>query len=266
MKRTFLAKLQVNAWYALIGALLLLVGVPLYQALALLPSGYGEAVNSLSQTLAWIGAHPLLFLGYRVLLISGFALMIALPFTLLRIILAQELLGREDEEEIDEELDEESNEEPEDEEEGAEQGEQRGMPEFAWRGRGFAVFGAWLGALGLFFFAGGTLAGTLYLVSGGFELTGLFAILTYTVGGGLLALSTLFFGLVIARAGRKLWPDSWVYFGYVALAVGALLSGSAVEVAFASTSGQTFLSTPAILLFAVWALWFVVMVIRLRPE
>ena len=55
-------------------------------------------------------------------------------------------------------------------------------------------------------------------------------------------------------------------FGYVALAIAALMSGSAVEVAFAPTTGQAILSTPAILLFALWVLWFGVMVVRLEPE
>ena len=61
-------------------------------------------------------------------------------------------------------------------------------------------------------------------------------------------------------------PNSWLFFGYVALAIAALMSGSAVQVAFAPAAGQAALSTPAILLFALWALWFGVMVVRLKPE
>jgi hypothetical protein len=96
-----------------------------------------------------------------------------------------------------------------------------------------------------------------------------FAYITYTVGGGLLAIACLFFGAVIARRGRNLWPDAWVLFSYLALALAALLSGSAVEVASAPNAGiagQAILTTPAILLFAIWVLWFGIMLVRLQPE
>jgi len=52
----------------------------------------------------------------------------------------------------------------------------------------------------------------------------------------------------------------------MALALAALFSASAVEVASAPGSGQGLLSTPAILLFALWVLWFGVMLVRLKPE
>ena len=288
MKRTFLAKLQISARYSLIGALLLVLGVPLYQLFVLIPSGYGDALTTLNSTLRWINTHSLLFLGYRALLIIGFALMLGLSFALFRIIVAQEILAREEDgEDEGEEIDEEG-EDGEDGEHGEdtpaqekeEEGDQAdGMPSFAWRGKGYAVIAAWTGLLGLIFFAGGTLASAIYLLSSASSispqsaltdnaapLTGFFAILTFTVGGGLLALSCLFFGAVIARSGRNLWPTMWVAFGYVALAIAALMSGSAVEVAFAPTTGQAILSTPAILLFALWVLWFGVMVVRLKPE
>ena len=285
MKRTFLVKLQINARFSLIGALLLVLGVPLYQLFVLIPSGYGNALTTLNSTLRWINTHSLLFAGYRALLIAGFALMLGLPFALFRIIIAQEILGRAEEEEEDEEDEDQEdvqNEKGEDaasQETEEEKNQVDGMPEFAWRGNGYAVIAAWAGLLGLILFAGGTLASAIYLLSSAFSippqgvltdnaapLTGVFAILTFTVGGGLLALSCLFFGAVIARSGRNLWPDGWIAFGYVALAIAALMSGSAVEVAFAPTTGQAILSTPAILLFALWVLWFGVMVVRLKPE
>ena len=290
MKRTFLAKLQRSALYCLIGALLLVLGVPLYQFIVLNPAGYSGALNTLAQTLRWINGHGLLFAGYRALLVAGFALMLGMPFALFRIIVAQEIIGRAEIEEQDagiEAKQEETEETEKQAEEKSAPGEQArqeqqedgpdGMPEFAWRGKGYAVIAAWTGLLGLLFFAAGTLASSIYLLSSAASLasqhggdtaplTGLFTILTFTAGGGLLALSSLFFGAVIARSGRRLWPGSWVIFGYVALALAALMSGSAVEVAFAPTTGQAVLSTPAILLFALWALWFGVMVVRLKPE
>jgi hypothetical protein len=92
------------------------------------------------------------------------------------------------------------------------------------------------------------------------------SIISNTIGGGLLALSCLFFGAIIARRGLKLWPGIWVAFGYTALAVAALLSGSAVAVASTPTEGQAALTTPALLLFALWVLWFAIMLVRLKPE
>jgi len=268
MKRTFLSKLHRNGLYCIIGSLVLVLGVPLYQFLVLIPSGYANALVNQSLALRWINTHSLHFLGYRALLILGFVLIISLPFTLFRIIVAQEVLGREPEQDDEEEA--------EDQTAGV---EADGMPSFAWRGKGYAVLAAWAGFFGLLLFAAGTLASTLYLVSsaasihpqasispGAAPLTGFFAILTFTAGGGLLAMSCLFFGAVIARSGLSLWPGIWVAYGYVALALAALFSASAVEVASAPGSGQGLLSTPAILLFALWVLWFGVMLVRLKPE
>ena len=276
VKRTFLAKLQRNGLYCIIGALLLLVGIPLYQFLILIPSGYSNALSTQSLALLWINTHSILFLGYRALLFAGFAFMISMPFTLFRIIVAQEILGREvDEQENDdreEVVQDEAKDQPDNHLED-------GMPAFAWRGKGFAVLAAWGGLLGLLCFALGTLASTFYLLISAASLpsiatnlentaplTGFFAILTYTVGGGLLALSCLFFGAVIARSGLKLWPGIWVAFAYVALAIAVLFSVSAAEVALAPITGQSLITTLAILLFSVWVLWFGVMLVRLKPE
>ena len=269
MKRTFLSKLHRNGLYCIIGSVVLLLGVPLYQLLVLMPSGYANALATQSLALRWINTHSLHFLGYRVLLILGFALIISLPFTLFRIIVAQEVLGRG----------EEQDDEEKEEQDQTAKSEAGGMPSFAWRGKGYAVLAAWAGLFGLLLFAAGTLVSTLYLLvsaasinpqasipPGAAPLTGLFAILTFTAGGGLLAMSCLFFGAVIARSGLNLWPGIWVAYGYVALALAALFSASAVEVASAPGSGQGLLSTPAIFLFALWVLWFGVMLVRLKPE
>ncbi len=276
MKRTFLAKLHRNGLYCIIGSLILLLGVPLYQLLVLIPSGYGNALITQGQALRWINTHSLLFLGYRALLIIGFALIISLPFTLFRIIVAQEVLGREEEVQ---EQDEEEEEKQGEEKDQTDKSVTDGMPSFAWRGRGYAVLAAWAGLLGLLLFAAGTLASTLYLLinaasinpqtsipGNAAPLTSTFAIITFTAGGGLLAMSCLFFGAVIARSGLNLWPGIWVAFGYMALALAALFSASAVEVATAPGTGQGLLSTPAILFFALWVLWFGVMLVRLKPE
>jgi hypothetical protein len=282
MKRTFLSKLQRNGLYCTIGALLLLLVAPVYQLLILIPSGYSNALITQSFALRWISTHSLLFLGYRALLIAGFALIISMPFTLFRTIVAQEILGRDEEDEQEDYRQKENDKQQEGQEEEKDQSvksQADGMPDFAWRGKGFAVLAAWAGLTGLILFVAGTLASTLYLLisatslssqatnlDNAFPLAGFFAIITFTAGGGLLALSCLFFGTVIARSGLHLWPGIWVAFGYTAIALAALLGASAVEVSFAPEAGQALLTTPAILLFAAWVLWFGIMLIRLKPE
>ena len=291
-KRTFLSKLHTNGAYYIISGCILLLGIPLYQLLVLIPQGYSDALTSAGNAnftayLAWIGNHTGQFISYRVLLIIAFTLLLSLPFTLFRIIVAQEILGREEiveesemkeAEKVDEEIDTET--------EDKEEQEPDGMPAFAWRGKGYAVIAAWAGFLGIMLFVLGTLASTIYLYiigtsftasvsqylaatncgSSCISLSSTFTIIANTVGSGLLALACLFFGAVIARSGRNLWPGIWVAFSYIALAIAALLSASAVEIASAPTAGQSVLTTPAILLFAIWALWLGIMLIRLKPE
>jgi hypothetical protein len=276
VKRTFLGKIQRNGRYCIIGALLLLVGIPLYQFVILIPAGYSNALAIQSAALHWISAHSLLFLGYRALLFTGFALMISMPFTLFRIVVAQEILGRDAEEQENADKEEEAQEEAKAQ---AESDQGNGMPAFAWRGKGFSVLAAWGGLVGLICFVLGTLASTFYLLFSAASLpstatdlasatpwTSFLAIFTYTVGGGLLALSCLFFGIVIARSGLKLWPGVWVAFAYVGIAIAILFSVSAAEVAFDPLTGQTLVTTLAILLFSAWVLWFGIMLVRLNPE
>jgi hypothetical protein len=276
MKRTFLSKLQRNGLYCTIGALLLLVGIPLYQYLILIPSGYSDALATQNLALHWINTHSLLFLGYRALLFAGFAFTISMPFTLFRIIVAQEILGRDADEHEEDDQDQVVQTEVKDQ---TDKDQEDGMPAFAWRGKGFAVLAAWAGLFGLLCFALGTLSSTLYLVfsaaslpspvtnlENAAPLTGFFAIVTFTVGVGLLALSCLFFGAVIARSGLKLWPGTWVAFAYMALALAVLFSVSAAQVALFPSAGQSLITTLAILLFAVWVLWFGIMLVRLKPE
>ncbi len=292
MKRSFLSRLRSNGMSYLFGALLLLAGIPAYQTFVLAPLGYTNALaatsgGNIAAYLAWIGGHNLPFLLYRVLLMLAFILLLSLPFSLFRVIVAQEIMGQEEREaeelaEADDENDVEEEEEGDSEEEDEEieeEGEEEGMPPYAWRGKGFAVIAAWSGLVGLVVYIVGTIASTLYLITISSGITSnntlsesnilflsIFAVVTNTVGIGFLTLSTLFFGAVIARSGSKLWPTEWVIFGYIALAVAALFSGSAVSVASAPMSGQAPLTAPAILLFGVWVLWLGVMLVRLKPE
>ena len=301
MKRSLLARLRTNGIAYILGALLLLLLSPLYQLLALGPLGYNLALSATTSGhfgiyVNWIHTHVFSFLLYRVQSLLAIVLLLSLPFTLFRVIVAQELVAQQEREaevaaqEEDEEFDEEEAEDGDEEfdedevadeefdgeeqnEENEEQADDDGMPPYAWRGKGFAVIAAWSGISGLVVYLLGSLASTCYLllVSGttpsadiGFWYV-FFTIVTNTVGIGLLSLSTLFFGAMIARAGVRLWPPVWVFFGYTALVVAALFSGSAVAVASAPTS-QAILTGPAILLFASWVLWLGVMLVRLKPE
>ena len=279
MKRTFLSRLHRNGLYYLIGALLLLLGVPLFQFLVLIPQSYSDALAAsesghFTTYLAWINSHAVSFVAYRIVLVIAFGLLLSLPFTLFRIIVAQEILEPGEEPEEEESAQQKAAEEKEKEKETAGEG---ALPDDSWRGKGYAVIAAWSGLFGIILYALGTLAGTIYAVGiaasfsaslpdsfSGFS--SLFTIITNTAGGGLLALACLFFGAVIARRGLNLWPGIWVAFGYAALALAALFSGSAVATANSPLGGQAALTTAAILGFALWVLWLGVMLVRLRPE
>ena len=275
MKRTFLSRLHRNGVYYLIGALLLLLGVPLFQLLVLIPQGYSDALvasesGHFTSYLAWINSHTISFVAYRIVLAIAFGLLFSLPFTLFRIIVAQEILEPVEEPEEEGSAQQKAAEEKETAGEGA-------LPSDAWRGKGYAVIAAWSGLFGIILYALGTVASTIYTVSiaasfsaslpASFSaLSSLFTIITNTAGGGLLALACLFFGVVIARRGLNLWPGIWVAFGYAALALAALFSGSAVATANSPLGGQAALTTAAILGFALWVLWFGIMLVRLKPE
>lgn len=262
-KRSMLSQLHINGFSYLLSAFLLLVGIPLYQLLVLNPTGYGTILAGnngpalASAYLTWIGAHQFQFIIHRLLLTLTFVLLLTLPFVLFRIIVAQELVAQVEQGEV------EDDEETED-----------GLPAHPWRGKGFVIIAVWAGLSGLLLYILGTIGGTIYLVSvsstptpANFTLiSSLFSLVANSIGIGLLALSTLFFGAMIARRGRYIWPGIWVAFGYAALAVAALFSGSAVGVASSPATGQATLTTPAMLLFALWVLWLGIMLVRLRPE
>ncbi|MBX5452209.1 hypothetical protein [Thermogemmatispora sp.] len=295
MRRTFLTRLRINGSYYVLGALLLLLGAPLYQWLWLLPQGYGEALaaasrGQLSLYVLWLHSHLWAFALYRLLQIAAFALTLSLPFTLFRIIVAQEVLGRDEEQGSGEPL-AGSTALPEEQgttdgDQAATDGEAKPLPQTAeellavpWRGKGFAIIAAWSGMLGLLLLILGNLASTVYQVgvARGFTagttlmpsfalVVGACTLVANTAGGLLLALATLLFGVVITRSGLQLWPPLWVALGYVAILLALFLIGSAVQVALAPASGQAFLTTPAFLLFALWALWLGLILVRLRPE
>ena len=286
MKRSILARLRSNGLYYIGSALLILLAAPFYQIVILGPTGFGTALSATGNGrytayLVWIGTHTIEFILYRAILILAFALLLTFPFALYRIIVAQEIMGQQ---ELEDEEAAEDEEQVEDSPKGTktvetvETEEGDGMPEYAWRGKGFAVLAAWVGLLGLSIYVLSAVASTFYFISAGnpyatgaainavTTFSTIFTISTNTIGTGLLGLGVLFFGAMIVRTGRNLWPNIWVNFGYVALFVAALLCISAIGVISAPGSGQSTLTTIATLLFALWILWLGIMLVRLKPE
>jgi hypothetical protein len=260
MNRSLLSRLHTNGVSYLISGLLLLIGIPLYQVIVLNPAGLSDAIDRtrmghFAAYLTWISQHSFQFLIYRLLLVLAFALLFTLPFSLYRIIVAQEIVGQE------------ADQQPE-------ARETHGMPAYAWRGRGFVVLAVWAGIISLIIYVLGTIASTLYFVisagnvdsSGVAIVSSVFTISTNTIGIGLFGLGSLFFGAMICRTGLNLWPIQWVAFGYVAILVGGLLCISAIGVASAPGVGQNTVTTIATLLLALWVFWLGLMLVRLRPE
>lgn len=291
MKSSLLTRLRNNGTAYIISGLLLLLVIPLYQILVLGPLGFDSAF-SIANTehfvalLRWIHDHLFQFILYRILLILAFVLILTLPFSLFRIIVAQEIMAQQEREaeEKAQQADSEEVVEDETQEKETQDGEEEtqetedGMPAYAWRGKGFVVVAAWSGMIGLVVYILSSLGSVLYYAIMGSNVPAstppgyimgtlpiILAISTDAVGISFLALSTLFFGAMIARSGLRLWPGIWVAFSYVGIAVAGLFSGSAVAVASDPTS-QAALSTPSILLFALWVLWLGIMLIRLKPE
>src|SRR6266480_5111143 len=144
MNRSLLSRLHSNGVAYLISGLLLLIGIPLYQVFVLNPNGLSDAPNQaatgrFTAYLTWISQHSFPFIVYRVLLVLAFALLFTLPFSLYRIIVAQEIMGQQEQAEAQEEQTADTNESavaPEGDQQ-LEQAEADGMPAYAWRGRGF---------------------------------------------------------------------------------------------------------------------------------
>jgi hypothetical protein len=285
MKRSLLTRLRSNGVSYLLGALLILLALPFYQDIVMAPRGYGAVVEGLAgghmaAYLRWIGTYPFQFVVYRFLLIVAFALLLSFPFSLSRIVVAQELMAqmeREEEQRAVQRARKEENGEDSADEQATDSGD--ALPPHPWRGKGFAIAAAWAGLIGLILYIAGALLSTIYffIVGHGFTLhaplppavgviSNIFSVMTNTVGIGLLALALLFFGASIARGGRNLWPVGWVLFGYAALVVAALFGGNALSVASTPAADQSAFTTPAILLFGLWMLWFGIMLVSLKPE
>src|SRR2546421_1803353 len=100
-QRSLLSRLHINGICYLASASILLLGVPLYQQLVLVPLGYSSTLAASSSGnftpyLLWMRSYSVQFVVYRALLTIAFLLLLTLPFTLFRIIVAQEILGQQE--------------------------------------------------------------------------------------------------------------------------------------------------------------------------
>src|SRR5947209_12976896 len=145
MKRNLLSRLQTNGIYYIISALLLLLVIPAYQLLVLTHLGYGDALRMagsgghIATYLAWISAHTPYFIIHHLLLALAFAMLLSLPFSLGRIIVAQVLVDQQEQAAAEQDQDEEDENGADDTEETEEsETPVDDVPSNAWRGKGFA--------------------------------------------------------------------------------------------------------------------------------
>jgi len=91
-----LARIRLRGGYAILAGILLLLGVPLFQSLILVPTGYVTAVNAIvahqnfGPLLSWAAAHPAESRLYRVVEVVPFLLALGLPGPLRAILWAEE--------------------------------------------------------------------------------------------------------------------------------------------------------------------------------
>jgi hypothetical protein len=232
------ARLKVQGAYSLLAGIILLLGVPLYQAAVLAPTGYQAlAANAFSQgaygpLLLWIGSHSQEFAIFRLLEFGAFLFMLRVPLALSRVLRSY------------------------------------GRTLARWvliaGTTGVTLFGTMI-ALSTFTFLNAannysqsaTPAARSDLLQNFQGFYGIEALAQNTLGGLLLAAFLLCASLLIARTGKL--PALFVYFGLLAA---ALMAGLALLYAFSPPSAQTQLATPALASFAVWLIWLGILLLQ----
>jgi hypothetical protein len=233
-----IARLKVQGGYSLLAGLILLLGIPLYQAAALSPTGYQTlAATAFTQgaygpLLLWISAHSQAFAIFRLLEFGAFLVILRVPLALARVLhhygstLARWVLSA-----------------------GT---------------TGATIFGAMI-ALSTFTFINSASAysqsATPAARSDALQsfqgFYGIEALAQNTLGGALLAAFLLCVSLLMARTGKL--PALFVYFGLLAA---ALMAGLALLYAVSPLSAQTQLTTPALAAFAVWLIWLGILLLQ----
>ena len=95
-----LARTRLRGGYAILAGILLLLGVPLFQSLVLVPIGYVTAINAIvahqdfGPLLSWAAAHPGESRLFRVVEVVPFLLAMGLPGPLSSILWAEASTGR----------------------------------------------------------------------------------------------------------------------------------------------------------------------------
>ncbi|HEU5201044.1 MAG TPA: DUF4386 family protein [Ktedonobacterales bacterium] len=227
-----IARLKLQGFYSLLAGAILLVGVPIYQAVVLAPAGYRAPSDTAfskgdyGPLLLWIAGHGSDFIIFRCIELVAFLLMLRLPLALYRALRS------------------------------------RGTTLARWMvvsGLGGLILFAAMIALSTFTFVntaasysqirGGTTAAQNMLTNfNGFY--GVEALGQNTLGGFLIAIFLLCASLLIARSGKL--SNLLVYFGLLAA---ALMAALALLFAVSPPSAQTQLNTPALASFAVWLIW-----------
>jgi uncharacterized membrane protein len=227
-----IARLKLQGFYSLLAGAILLLGVPIYQAVVLAPAGYHAPSDTAfskgdyGPLLLWIAGHGSEFIIFRCIELVAFLLMLRLPLALYRALRS------------------------------------RGTTLARWMvvsGLGGLVLFAAMIALSTFTFVntaasysqaheGSAAAQNILTSFNGFY--GIEALGQNTLGGFLIAIFLLCASLLIARSGKL--SNLLVYFGLLAA---ALMAALALLFAVSPPSAQTQLNTPALASFAVWLIW-----------
>ena len=226
------ARLKLQGFYSLLAGAILLLGVPIYQAVVLGPAGYRAPSDTAfskgdyGPLLLWIANHGSAFIIFRCIELVAFLFMLRLPLALYRALCS------------------------------------RGTTLARWMlvgGIGGVVLFAAMIALSTFTFVntaasysqtrGGSSAAQNMLANFN-AFYGVEALGQNTLGGFLIAIFLLCASLLIARSGKL--SNLLVYFGLLAA---ALMAALALLFAVSPPSAQTQLNTPALASFAVWLIW-----------
>lgn len=226
------ARLKLQGFYSLLAGAILLLGVPIYQAVVLGPAGYRAPSDTAfskgdyGPLLLWIANHGSTFIIFRCIELVAFLLMLRLPLALYRALRA------------------------------------RGTTLARWMLAGglggIALFAAMI-ALSTVTFVNaaanysqtrGGPASAQNILANFQGFYGIEALGQNTLGGFLIAIFLLCASLLIARSGKL--SNLLVYFGLLAA---ALMAALALLFAVSPPSAQTQLNTPALASFAVWLIW-----------
>ncbi len=233
-----IARLKVQGGYSLLAGLILFLGIPLYQAVILSPTGYQAlAATAFTQgaygpLLVWIGTHSQTFAIFRLLEFGAFLCTLRVPLALSRVLHSY------------------------------------GSTLARWvliaGTAGATIFGAMI-ALSTFTFinAANTYSQSATLTARSDVLQnfqgfyGIEALAQNTLGGALLAAFLLCSSLLMARTGKL--SALFIYFG---LLTAALMAGLALLYALSPLSAQTQLTTPALAAFAIWLIWLGILLLQ----